>query len=211
MIKVAIVEDTAIIRESLVSLFSLSEGFEFLAAFVDAESAIEQIPLIKPDVVLMDIGLPGINGVEAVRHLKGICPEIQFVMSTIFDDDEHIFEAMKAGATGYILKKTQAVKILEAIVEIHNGGAPMSGSIARKVMQMMIHGQPNKKEVESELLSQRENEILSLLANGFRYKEIAEKLFISIATVRTHVHKIYEKLQVSSRMEAINKVSPRRS
>lgn len=205
-ITVAIVEDTEIIRESLKALISGMEGFNCVGVFADAEEALVQIPLLCPDVVLMDIGLPGISGIECVNRLKGQCIRTQYLMCTIFEDDENIFEALKAGATGYILKKTSPVKILEAISELHQGGSPMSGQIARRVIQAMH--QPKKNDA-IESLTERETEILQLLAKGLRYKEISDKLFISIATVRTHIHNTYEKLQVQSRTDALNKAFSR--
>jgi RNA polymerase sigma factor (sigma-70 family) len=205
-ITVAIVEDTEIIRESLKALVSGAEGFDCVGVFENAEDAMAQIPLVCPDVVLTDIGLPGINGIECVRKLKTLCSKTQYLMCTIFEDDENIFEALKAGATGYILKKTPPVKILEAITELNSGGSPMSGQIARRVIQAMH--QPKKNEA-LELLTERETEILQLLAKGLRYKEISDQLNISTATVRTHIHNIYEKLQVQSRTDALNKAFSR--
>jgi RNA polymerase sigma factor (sigma-70 family) len=205
-IRVAIVEDTEIIRESLTMLVSSSDGFECIAIFGDAEEALSKIPSLCPDVILMDIGLPGISGIECVRQLKTQCENTQYLMCTIFDDDENIFEALKAGATGYILKKTPPAKILEAITELHQGGSPMSGQIARRVIQAM-HQPKTNDALKS--LTERETEILHLLAKGFRYKEISDQLHISIATVRTHIHNIYEKLQVQSRTDALNKAFSR--
>jgi DNA-binding NarL/FixJ family response regulator len=205
-IRVAIVEDTEIIRESLKILIMATEGFNCVAVFGDAEEALIQIPKLCPDVVLMDIGLPGISGIECVGKLKDKCSNTQYLMCTIFEDDENIFEALKAGATGYILKKTSPAKILEAITDLHQGGSPMSGQIARRVIQVMHH--PNKNEA-LESLTERETEILRLLAKGFRYKEISDQLNISTATVRTHIHNIYEKLQVQSRTDALNKAFSR--
>jgi RNA polymerase sigma factor (sigma-70 family) len=205
-ITVAIVEDTEIIRESLKALISGTEGFECVGVFGNAEDAIAQIPLVCPDIILMDIGLPGISGIECVRKLKTRCSKTQYLMCTIFEDDENIFEALKAGATGYILKKTSPAKIIESIAELHNGGSPMSGQIARRVIQAMH--QPKKNEA-LESLTERETEILQLLAKGFRYKEISDQLNISAATVRTHIHNTYEKLQVQSRTDALNKAFSR--
>lgn len=203
-IRVAIVEDTDIIRESLKMLVDMTDNLSCINVYANAEDAVKDIPLHCPDVVLMDIELPGMNGVEAVRILKAKCTETQFMMSTIFDDEENIFEALKAGATGYILKKTNPAKIIEAIFEIHNGGAPMSGQIARKVL-MLTQQNPKQKINNTMLLTDRETEVLMQLSKGLRYKEIADQLNISITTVRTHIHKIYEKLQVSSRTDALNK------
>ena len=205
-INVAIVEDTEIIRDSLKMLVSGSEGFNCVGIYGNAEDALKELPELCPDVVLMDIGLPGISGIECVRQLKGQCTNTQYLMCTIFEDNENIFEALKAGATGYILKKTSPVKILEAITEMHHGGSPMSGPIARKVIEIM---QKPKVNDALALLTERETEILQLLSKGLRYKEISDKINISTGTVRTHIHNIYEKLQVQSRTDALNKVFPR--
>ena len=203
MIQVAIVEDIREIKEGLELLIDSSEGFRCIKTYSNAEEAMEDLPLINPDVVLMDINLPGINGIEAVRSLKPKIPATQFIMSTVYEDDENIFESLKAGTSDNQKKKTAPSKILESITEVFNGGSPMSSQIARKV----IGSFQQKNSIEdSSLLTQREKEILKLLARGLRYKEIATELTISIDTVRTHTRHIYEKLQVQSRIEAINKV-----
>jgi DNA-binding NarL/FixJ family response regulator len=203
MIQVAIVEDIREIKEGLELLIDSSEGFRCIKTYSNAEEAMEDLPQINPDVVLMDINLPGNNGIEAVRVLKPKIPATQFIMSTVYEDDENIFESLKAGASGYLLKKTAPSKILESITEVFNGGSPMSSQIARKVIGSF---QQKNSIDDSSLLTQREKEILKLLARGLRYKEIAAELTISIDTVRTHTRHIYEKLQVQSRIEAINKV-----
>lgn len=203
MILVVIVEDIKEIREGLQLLIDGSDGFACYKTFSAAEEAIIEIPAICPDVVLMDINLPGINGIEAVRNLKSKCPGTQFIMSTIYEDDDNIFESLKAGASGYLLKKTAPAKLLDAIVEVQNGGSPMSSQIARKVITSF----QNKNSIdETEILTPKEKEILRALAKGLRYKEIADGMKISIETVRSHARKIYEKLQVQSRTEALNKV-----
>lgn len=202
-IKVAIVEDVKEIREGLGSLISGSEGFICINTYSNAESALKGISEDEPDVVLMDIGLPGMSGVDCIKKLKSINPKFQIIMLTVYEDDEHIFKALVAGASGYLLKKTPPVKILEAVQEVYNGGSPMSSQIARKVINAFQS--MNKSSKETDNLSAREQEILSYLAKGFRYKEIAEKLFISKETVRTHLRNIYEKLQVRSRTEAVLK------
>lgn len=194
------------IRESLVMFLKHTEGFDCVGAFASAEEALQLLPDVHPDVTIMDIGLPGLSGIECVRALKATCPTTQFLMCTVFEDDSKIFEALKAGASGYILKKTPPTEILNAIKDLHNGGAPMSGAIARKVIALMVEP---KKNLVFELLSDREKEVLTLLSKGFRYKEISTQLHISFFTVSTHVHNIYEKLQVQSRAEAVNKVFPR--
>jgi len=159
----------------------------------------------EPDVVLMDINLPGMSGIECTRKLKARQPGLSIMVLTVYDDDEMIFESLKAGASGYLLKKTPPAKLLEAILELHNGGSPMSSRIARRVVQAFQAMGPSSKETEN--LSKREHEVLSYLVKGYRYKEIAETLFISIETVRTHLRNIYEKLHVRSRSEAVLKVS----
>lgn len=204
MINVGIVEDESQIRDSLTILINGSEGFTCVHAFETAEKAIMDIPALNLDVVLMDIHLPGKNGIDCIYELKPKCPSIQFLMCTSFEDTDSVFKALKAGANGYITKTTQPSKILDAIVEIFNGGSPMSTNIARKVVSsFQIANHANKEMLK---LSVREKEILNLLSSGLRYKEIADKLFLSTETVRTHIRNIYEKLQVNSRTDALNKV-----
>lgn len=203
MIQVIIIEDIREIREGLQILIDSSEGFSCQKTFVSAEAAIEELPALSPDVALMDINLPGISGIEAVRKLKGQCPNTQFIMSTVYEDDESIFESLKAGASGYLLKKTAPSKILDAISEVYNGGSPMSGQIARKVIASF---QQKDSIDETDILTPKEKEVLKALAKGLRYKEIADEMKVSIETIRSHARKIYEKLQVQSRTEALNKV-----
>lgn len=203
MIKVAIVEDVKDIREGLQLFINNSNAFSSTDAYSTAEDAILNLPNALPDVVLMDIHLPGISGIEAVKKLKAQFPSMQFIMSTVYEDDENIFESLKAGATGYLLKKTSPDKILEAITEVYNGGSPMSAQIARKVIGAFQKKNPIDEASE---LTPKEKEILKALSKGLRYKEIAYEMEISMDTVRTHVRHIYEKLQVQSRMDAINKV-----
>ena len=203
MIQVVIIEDIIEIREGLQMLINGSDGFSCTTTFAAAEPAIESLPSLNPDVVLMDIHLPGMNGIEAVRKLKPVCRTTQFIMSTVYEDDENIFESLKAGASGYLLKKTAPSKILDAIVEVHNGGSPMSSQIARKVIASF---QQKNSIDDADLLTPKEKEILKQLAKGLRYKEIADEMKISIETVRSHARNIYEKLQVQSRTEALNKV-----
>jgi len=203
MIHVAIIEDVREIREGLQILIDGSDGFTCSHTFSTAESAIEKLPFLDADVVLMDIHLPGMSGIDAVRKLKPLCSRTQFIMSTVYEDDENIFESLKAGASGYLLKKTAPARILDAIVEVHNGGSPMSSQIARKVIASFQH----KDSIdEATILTPKEKEILKELAKGLRYKEIADEMKISIETVRSHARRIYEKLQVQSRTEALNKV-----
>ncbi|MDX9846624.1 MAG: response regulator transcription factor [Tenuifilaceae bacterium] len=205
MIRVAIVEDNQEICTGISSLLNLTEGYECVAAFSNAEDAIITIPTIQPDVALIDINLPGKNGIELIGELKPLNPNIQFVVFTVFEDTDRIFAALKAGASGYLLKSSSPQKIIEAIAEVNQGGSPMSGSIARKVIST-FYPTPQANDENSPKLSTREHEILTLLSKGFRYKEIAYKLNISTETVRTHIRNIYQKLQVESSIEAINKV-----
>jgi len=207
MVKVAIVEDDNEIREGLAVLINGSEGFQCVAAYSSAEDALSGLLKKKPDVVLMDINLPHMSGIECTRKLKELRPDLSIMVLTVYDDDESIFESLKAGARGYILKKTPPAKLLESILELYNGGSPISSRIARKIVQtFQVLGTSSE---ERENLSRRENEILAYLAKGYRYKEIAETLFISIETVRTHVRNIYEKLHVRSRTEAVLKAFPK--
>ncbi|AWI26257.1 response regulator transcription factor [Flavobacterium pallidum] len=202
-IRVGIVEDEKQIRESLAILINGSEGFRCTDTFESAEAAIISLPQLQLDVVLMDIHLPGKDGIQCIRELKLSCPGTQFLMCTSFEDTDSVFSALKAGATGYLTKTTQPSKILDAIVEVHKGGSPMSSHIARKVVASFQPDNSQNKELQK--LSEREKQILSELSQGLRYKEIADKLFLSTETVRTHIRNIYEKLQVNSRTEALNK------
>jgi len=203
MIHVVIIEDIKEIREGLQLLIDSSDGFVCNTTFATAEEAIAGLPGSCPDVALMDIHLPGISGIEAVKKLKGQCPATQFIMSTVYEDDENIFDSLKAGASGYLLKKTAPSKILDAIVEVYNGGSPMSSQIARKVIASFQH----KDSIdETDILTPKEKEVLKALAKGLRYKEIADEFNVSMETIRSHARKIYEKLQVQSRTEALNKV-----
>ena len=207
MINIAIIEDSKEIREGLAVLINGSEGFQCTATYSNAEDALSDLLSKKPDVVLMDINLPRMSGIECTRQLKQRQPDLSIMVLTVYDDDEKIFESLKAGARGYILKKTPPARLLEAILELHGGGSPMSSSIARRVVQTFQGPEILSKEKGN--LSGRESEILSYLAKGYRYKEIAEALFISVETVRTHLRNIYEKLQVRSRSEAVLKAFPR--
>lgn len=204
IIRVAVVEDQPDINEGLNYLIRLSDGFES-AAYLNAEDAIKGISERPVDIVLMDINLPKMNGIECTRILKRKYPRLQIMMCTIYEDDENVFKAIAAGASGYILKRTGPSRLIEALRDLYNGGAPMSSQIARKVINAMQQIQKSVKE--ESVLSEREKEVLELLAKGFRNKEVADKLCISISTVKSHVHKIYEKLHVTSRIEAVNKVS----
>jgi DNA-binding NarL/FixJ family response regulator len=203
MISVAIIEDDRVTRESLEILIQAEEGFEFAGSFADAETGLEFLTDNPADIVLMDIHLPVMNGIECVRQLKSVHPEMQFIMCTIFRDDDSVFNALKAGATGYMLKNDDPGKIIDAIRELHSGGSPMTPQIARRIIESFKRPAVNDA---LHLLTKRETEMLGFLAKGLRYKEIADKLFISTATVRTHIYNIYQKLQVQSRTDAINKV-----
>lgn len=203
-IAVCIVEDLNEIRNGIKHLLDHSDGFLCLAAFENAEDALVHLPELQPDVVIMDINLPGMDGVAAIQRLKGLCPDTQFMMFTIYENNEHVFEALEAGASGYLLKNTAHPKILEALRELKEGGSPMSAHIARKVVASFRKSAPENDERAK--LSAREGEVLDYLAKGLLYKEIAVRLSISTGTVRQHIHKIYEKLHVQNRTEAINKV-----
>jgi len=206
-IKICVVEDLKEIREGMVSLLSLDERFEMLASFTDAEAAARDLPAWQPDIVVMDINLPGMNGIECIKIVKSQCPNTQFMMFTIYENDEKVFEALAAGASGYILKKTPLSKIVDSLIELHQGGAPMSMQVARKVIDRM-RDQETDPNIHS--LTNRENEVLQCLARGLLYKEIAINLNISISTVRQHIHNIYDKLHVQNRTEALNKTTKAR-
>jgi DNA-binding NarL/FixJ family response regulator len=203
MISIAIIEDDEDVRDSLKILVETTEGLECAGAFCDAESGLEFLTADPADIVLMDIHLPGMDGIECVRQLKSVHPEMHFIMCTVFQDDNSVFNALKAGATGYLLKNEDPDKIAEAIFELHSGGSPMTPQIARRVLESF-----NKPAVHDEihLLTKRETELLGFVSKGFRNKEIADKLFISTETVRKHINNIYQKLHVQSRMEAVNKI-----
>lgn len=199
-IRVALVEDDPVQREGVWRIVRSGSGLEGVLVCGSAEEALARLPAVAPDIVLMDIALPGRSGIEAVRALKPKLPATQFLMLTVFDDPERIFPALAAGASGYLLKSTPPEKLVEAIRDARDGGAPMTGSIARKVIAMFQ--KPMMPPVEDPL-SPREREILRLLARGLLYKEIAEQLDIGLGTVRTHIGRIYEKLHVHNRTEAV--------
>jgi DNA-binding NarL/FixJ family response regulator len=199
-ISVSIVEDDPPVRASLARLIDSSSGCRCVSRHGSAEKALQEIPGIKPDVVLMDINLPGINGVECVRRLKPLLPATQIIMLTVYQNTENIFNALAAGATGYLLKQTPPDELLAAIREVHAGGSPMSSHIARKIVQSF---QQSVTPPGAETLTPREAQVLDLLAKGFLYKEIAETTKTTYATVHTHIRHIYEKLHVRSRTEAV--------
>jgi DNA-binding NarL/FixJ family response regulator len=202
-ITVSIVEDDRRIRESLSVLIDGAENTRCLGVYASGEEALELIPAKEPEVVLMDINLPGMSGIECVRKLKARLPKVQILMLTMYEDDEKIFQSLVAGAGGYLVKRTSPSDLLKAIEEVHGGASPMSGKIARTVVEYFHKKQGTQAEHVS--LSRREEEILRLLAKGYRYKEIADALAISFETVRSHLKNIYDKLHVHSRTEAVVK------
>jgi len=202
-VKVSIVEDNDRVRESLASLIEGARGFRCVGSHRSAEAALKLVPEEKPNVVLMDINLPRLCGIDCVRKLKAIEPDLLVLMLTAYEDDDLIFQALKAGANGYLVKQTPPSEILAAIQEVHEGGAPMSSNIARKVIQSFHSAGPSQSPTET--LSPREREILDLLARGYTNKEIADLLSIAFQTVHTHVRNIYSKLHVRSRTEAVAK------
>lgn len=202
-IHVAIVEDDEEIRANLTHRIGGSTGFILIKAYGDAETALSDLPRRQPDVVLMDINLPGIDGVECVRQLKPRMPDSQFVMLTVYEDSNRLFKSLVAGASGYMLKRTTPAKLLEAIKEAHNGGSPMTPQIARKVVLHFQQMPAPSSEVQR--LTPREMDVLNQLAKGFRYKEIVDNLGISSGTLHSYIRSIYEKLHVHSRTEAVVK------
>jgi DNA-binding NarL/FixJ family response regulator len=202
-ITVSIVEDQEPLRNTLARVISRAEDFECVSHYGSAEEALKDLPNIKPQVVLMDINLPGMNGVECVRQLKQILPATQVMMLTVYEDTENIFKALAAGATGYMLKRTPRAELLDAIKEVQRGGSPMTTHIARMVVQSFL--KPASKPEPTAELSPREREVLDLLSQGLMYKEIAEKIGVSYETVHTYIRRIYEKLQVRTRTEAVAK------
>jgi DNA-binding NarL/FixJ family response regulator len=204
-ITVSIVEDNEQLRGTLARVLNRAEGVECISQFASAEDALKALPQEKPNVVLMDINLPGgMNGVECVRQLKPLCPETQVIMLTVYEDTENIFNALAAGATGYMLKRTPRAELLDAIRDVLKGGSPMTTHIARKVVASFQRPLAATPQPTADL-SPREKEVLDCLAQGFLYKEIAEKLGISYETVHTYIRRIYEKLQVRTRTEAVAK------
>jgi DNA-binding NarL/FixJ family response regulator len=203
MISVAIVDDERKLCESIAAFVNGSSGFKCVSSYHSAEAALEHLPADKPDVVLMDINMTGMNGVECVRRLKGLVPEMKIMMLTVYEDTDQIFRALSAGASGYMLKRSTPARLLEAIKDLHEGGSPMSSSIARKVVaSFQKSGQIREEKLN---LSPREQTVLESMAKGLTYKQTADHLEISIDTVRTHVRRIYEKLHVKSNTEAVAK------
>jgi DNA-binding NarL/FixJ family response regulator len=205
IIKVSIVDDEVDLRENIAGYVDTAKGFRCVGVHGSAEEALENLPKEKPDVVLMDINMGGMNGIECVRQLKPKMPATQIVMLTVFEDTEKIFSALAAGASGYLLKRLAPTKLLEAIREVHEGGSPMSAPIARKVVQSLQPVLAAPAADETMTLSPREREVLDGLAEGQAYKQIADRLNVSIHTVRNYIRRIYEKLHVCSRTEAVAK------
>jgi len=205
-IAISIVEDNDQLRATLAKVIARADGFRFASDYANAEDALADLPKIKPDVVLMDINLPGMNGVECVRKLKALLPQTQVLMLTVYEDTENIFNALAAGANGYLLKRTPTKELIEAIREMQRGGSPMTAHIARLVVQsFQKRVAPAPAGGELAELSEREQQVLDLLAQGLIYKEIADKLNIGYETVHTYIRRIYEKLQVRTRTEAVAK------
>jgi DNA-binding NarL/FixJ family response regulator len=204
--KVAVVEDNPALREQLVQILSRAPDIRCVGAFATAEEALKQIPSRNPDVVLMDIKLPGMSGIECIAELKSFMPELQIIMVTVYEDSESIFRALKAGANGYLVKSGPPKQLLEAVRDVHRGGSPMSSHIARKVVQHFQRVGPSAAEGEN--LSHREQQVLELLSSGFLYKEIGDKLQIGVETVRTYVKSICQKMHVRNRLEAVAKRRP---
>jgi DNA-binding NarL/FixJ family response regulator len=203
-IKVAIVDDDEGIRTSLAALIRRAPNFKLAGDYANAESALKEIPRHPPDVVLMDINLPGMKGVECVQQLKAVLPGVQFLMLTVYEDSDSLFNSLKAGASGYLLKRTASARLLEAIRDVHSGGSPMTPQLARRVVQFFnrpAEGAPSPLSG----LTPGEKEFLNQLSNGYAYKEIADRMNISIDTVRSYVRTVYEKLHVHSRTEAVVK------
>jgi DNA-binding NarL/FixJ family response regulator len=205
MISVSIVDDSAKLRQSIATFINNSPGFRCVSAYGNGNEAILRLPADNPDVVLMDINMPGMNGIECVRRLNGVAPKMQIIMLTVYGDNDQIFDALVAGASGYLLKRVTPEKLLEAIKEVHGGGAPMSSFIARKVVESFKKLSGKEKHGQTYHLSPREQMVLERLAKGMTYKQICSELDISIGTMRTHIRRIYEKLQVHSRTEAVVK------
>lgn len=202
-IKIAIVDDDEGIRTSLAALIKRAANFRLLGDYPDAETALKEIPQRVPDVVLMDINLPGMKGYDCVRQLKEQLPQVQFLMLTVYEDSDSLFKSLKAGASGYLLKRTASERLLDAIRDVHAGGSPLSPQLARRVV--MFFNQPAKESAALAQLTPGEREFLDQLAKGYAYKEIADRMKISIDTVRSYVRTVYEKLHVHSRTEAVVK------
>lgn len=200
---IAIIEDDEKVRHYMAEQIRLQVDVEELRVYADAESALKELSYNPADIALFDINLPGMNGIDCIQRLKLLHPRMQMMVLTVYDNADNIFNALKAGATSYLLKSTPPEKVIEAIYEVQQGGSPISSQIARKVIDAFTIKEKTNDYFQE--LSRREQEILEQLSKGYRYKEIADKLFVSIETVRTHIRNIYEKLQVNGRAEALKK------
>ena len=205
MVNVAIIEDNNTIREGLAALINGTTDYKCIGSFLNCEDFLENLPSLNVDVALMDIQLPGINGIEGVKEAKKINPDINILMLTIYEESNVVFEALCAGACGYLVKKTPPTRLLDAIREVHEGGSPMSSHIARTVINVFQEMKTPKKEESEYMLSERETQVLFYLGEGNNYQEIANELFISVDTVRHHIRNIYKKLHVHSQSEAVAK------
>ena len=203
MIKLILYEDNPQLREGLTMLLNGTDGFEVMAAFKNCNSVEDEVQAFDPDVILMDIDMPGTNGIEGLKRLRKVNTRAKVLMLTVFDDNKNVFEAIRSGANGYLLKKTPPARLIEYIAEANSGGAPMTSSIATQVLKMF--SEANAQQGEGYNLSDREKQVLQLLVNGYSYKMIAAEMFIAIDTVRSHIKKIYEKLHVNSKSEAVAK------
>lgn len=206
VIEVALIEDKDDIREAIRTLIDGTDGFKCVNTYSNGFDAIKELPELGADVVMVDINMPEMTGIECVKKLKPLMPGTQFMMETVYEDDDNIFNALRAGASGYILKKTSAARMLEAITELYNGGSPMSAEVARRVVSSL---QDNNKNSSENILTERELQVLKLLARGFIYKEIASEIKVEYETVKKHIQNIYAKLHVQNKVEAINKVFPK--
>jgi DNA-binding NarL/FixJ family response regulator len=203
MIRLLIYEDNPQLREGLTMLINGSDGFEVLAGFRNCDHIVDEVNAWKPDIILMDIDMPGCNGLDGLKKVREVNDEVKILMLTVFDDNKNVFQAISNGANGYILKKTPPSRLLEYITEAHTGGAPMTASIATQVLKMF--SSMNMEKGEDYNLSEREKQVLQYLVEGYSYKMIANEMFIAIDTVRSHIKKIYEKLHVNSKSEAVAK------
>jgi DNA-binding NarL/FixJ family response regulator len=203
MIKVLLYEDNPQLREGLSMLINGSDGYEVVAAFKNCENVEDEVDAYRPDVVLMDIDMPVVNGIEGLKRIRNVNTDVKVLMLTVFDDNKNVFQAISNGANGYILKKTPPSRLLEYIAEAQTGGAPMTASIATQVLKMF--SSMNNEKGEDYNLSDREKQVLQLLVDGYSYKMIANEMYIAIDTVRSHIKKIYEKLHVNSKSEAVAK------
>lgn len=203
-LEICIIEDSQEYRTALKDMINYTPGLTCKHVFANGEKALLRIPSLSPDIVLVDIGLPGISGIEVIKEIKLNVPKIKFMVLTVSEEGDKIFNALSAGASGYLLKSTPPPKIIESIRELNNGGAPMSMQIARKVVASFQQKNKEEENPYEKLLTKREKEVLNELSNGLRYREIAQKLGVSIETIKSHCHSIYEKLHVNTKIEALN-------